>query len=376
MKKILSILLVLAVLIACAPVQPEPTATETTKLTEVKFGWVGPLTGDLSTLGTPIKDAVALAEEEINVNNVIPGKKITILYEDDACDPVKSTNAVHKLIDTDKVTALIGPACSGTVLAAAPIVEESKVLLFSYSATNPTIKDSGEYIFRNVPSDSGQGVAGADIVQKLGAKKAAVIYRQTDWGVGLKDVFSTQAAKNGIEIVAVEAYNSDEKDFKVQISKVKEAKPDAIYMLAFPAEAVVLLKQIREAGLTVQIIAADGSKDNTIISGAGTAAEGMIVTLPAVEKSAELDKFAAAFKAKTGKENSAYTPEAYDAVYILAKACANTDCTSTAMKDFLYSMGEYKGASGTYSFDKDGEVQKSYDFFQVKDDKFVPYTAS
>lgn len=389
MKKLLGLLLVLAMLVSCAPTKvletiPEAPVVETgtagdafqntSAPTEVKFGFIGPLTGDISSLGVPIKDAVTMAVDEVNANNVIPGKTLTMLYEDDACEPAKTTTSIHKLADIDKVAAVVGPACSGSVLAAAPIAEGAKLLFISYAATNPTVKTAGDYIFRNVPSDAGQGVAGAGLVQKLGAKKVAIIYRNNDWGVGLKDVFSTEATKLGRELVATESYDPDSKDFKTQVSKIKDAKPDAIYMLSFPAEATILLKQIDEAGLKVQIIGADGSKDDAVVGGAGKAAEGFIVTLPAVPKTPELDAFNEKFKAKYGKEYSAYTAEGYDAVNILAKACAATDCTSTAMKDHLYSMGEYKGASGTYSFDKDGEVQKSYDYWQVQNGTWVAYT--
>ncbi len=357
---------ILAFLLLSACVQVTPAQTK-----EVLFGFIGPLTGNIASIGAPTKDAVELAVQEINSANLIPGKTLKIIYEDDACDPKKSTNAMQKLVGVDKVSAVIGPFCSGPVLAAAPIAEENKVLIMSYSATNPKIRESGDYIFRNVPSDANQGVAGANIVKKRGAQKVAIIHIQNDWASALVDVFKAEASRLGMEVVAIEEYAPDDADFKTQLAKIKEAKPDALYMLSHPADAVLVLKQASEAGLKMPIVGADASKDDTIIAGAGADAEGLTVTLPAVANSSEFEKFAAAYKAKTGKENIAYAPEAYDVVYILAKACAATDCTSTAMKDYLYAMGSYTGASGTYEFDENGEVEKSYDYFQVKNGKFV-----
>ena len=351
----------------------EPEETVEVAPTEVTFGWIGPLTGSLSTLGVPIMESVKLAVEEINANNVIPGKTLKIIYEDDACEPKDSTTAVQKLVNVDKVTAIVGPTCSGPMLADAPILEENKVLAVSFSATNPSIKDAGDYIFRNVPSDNGQGVAAAEIVQGLGATKVAIIHIQNDWGVALKNVFTAKAEELGMEIVAVEPYNPDETDFRTPVTKIKASNPDVIYMPAFTTDAVLLLKQLDQAGLEVPLVGADGSKDDAVIAGAGAAAEGLIVTLPGVPKSPELETFAAAFQAKYSKEYSAYTSEAYDVTYILAKACAATDCTSTAMKDYLYTMGPYKGASGTYEFDQDGEVDKPYDYFVIKDGKWAEY---
>jgi branched-chain amino acid transport system substrate-binding protein len=160
------------------------------------------------------------------------------------------------------------------------------------------------------------------------------------------------------------------------LSKIKSKQPEALYLVSHPADAVIALKKIDELYLKVPVVGSDSMKDDSIISGAGKAAEGLVVTLPGVPKSAELEKFSAAYKAKYGREYEAYTPEAYDVVYILARACASTDCTSTAMKDFLYTMGEYKGASGVYAFDKDGEVQKPYDYFVIKDGKYESYVVS
>ena len=384
MKKLLGILCLLLIIVACAP-KPVEKAPEVPKVeekvapevkapVEVIFGWLGALTGSAASIGVPVKDAVALAVDEINANNLIPGKTLKVIYEDDACDPKKSATATQKLVGVDKVTAIVGGLCSGAVLADAPIAEENKVLMMSYSATNPKIKDAGNYIFRNVPSDNGQGVQAAGLVKALGAKKAAIIYGQNDWATGLMNVFTAEAAKLNLEIVATESYAPDATDFRTQLAKIKAAKTEALYMLSYPAETVLVLKQVSQAGLKIPIVGADGSKDDAVISGAGKAAEGLILTQPGVPKSPELEKFAAAFKAKYGKEFSVYTPEAYDVVYVFAKACAATDCTSTAMKDYLYTMGPYAGASGTYEFDKDGEVSKQYDYFQVKNGTWVPYT--
>ncbi len=381
-KTLLGILSLLFVfLVACAPAQEmkaEPKVEEKKAVApaEVTFGWIGALTGGAATIGEPIRNAVVLAVEEINANNVIPGKKLNIIYEDDACDAKNSATAVQKLSNVDKVTAIIGPMCSGATLADAPIIEEAKMLTVSYSATNPSIKDAGDYLFRNVPSDNGQGVQAAALINKLGSKKIAIIHIQNDWGVGLLKVFKSEAEKLGLKIVATETYSPDATDFKTQLAKIKAAKPETLYMLSHPTDAGIVLKQASEAGLKIQIIGADGSKDDAVISAAGAAAEGFIVTLPGVPKSSELDKFATAYKAKYGKEFSAYTPEAYDVAYILAKACAATDCTSTAMKDYLYKMGPYTGASGTYEFDQNGEVDKPYDYFTVKDGKWEAYIAS
>lgn len=370
---VFAIIAVLVMLPACSG-KEQPKVKKVEKQ-EVKIGFLGAMTGGAASIGIPTTEAARLAEEQINARNLIPGKKLKVVYEDDQCDPRSSSSATQKLITQDKVVAVLGSLCSSASLADAPITEQSKILQLSFGSTNPTLKTAGDYFFRNVPSDANQGVEGAKLLKQLGAHKVAVTYINNDWGVGLKDVFTTAAGEQGMDVVATETYEPSATDFRAQLTKIKAANPDMVYMLAYPADAGLVLKQMLELGITVQVVGADATKDDSVIATAGNAADGLIVTLPGVPKSPELTAFADAYKAKYTKEYSAYTPEAYDAVMIVAKACAATDCTSTAMKDYLYSMGPYKGASGTYEFDADGEVSKTYDYFEVADGKFGPYNA-
>ena len=366
MKAIIAVSLLLSglILAGCAGTQAQQS-------NEVKFGWIGPLSGDVASLGVPVKDAAVLAVDEINQKNLLNGKKLTLIFEDESCDPKKSVTAVRKLIGVDGVVAIAGSLCSGSTLADAPIVEQNKVLLLSYGSTNPKIKDAGDYVFRNVPSDAGQGAAGADTIKSFPVKNVALLYINNDWGVGLKDVFTPRAKEIGLNLVATESFDSNAADMRTQIQKIKSANAEAIYLLAYPQETGIALKQLKEAGLSVPIVGADASKDDAVISGAAGAAEGFLVTAPGVPDSPELEAFNKAYKSRYGKDWQPYTPEAYDAIMILAKACAATDCTSTAMKDYLYKMGPYKGASGTFEFDSNGEVQKPYDYFQVNGGKWV-----
>lgn len=156
----------------------------------LKLGFTGPLTGDAASIGIPAREAVQLAFEEFNAKSP---KKIEVVYEDDRCEAKVGTTAIQKLMSIDKVPAIIGPLCSAVLLSSAPMVEEAKVTLLSYGATNPKIKDAGDYIFRVTPSDAGQGKLGAEMAKKQVVAKVAVIHRNDDWGVGIKDVFVAEA---------------------------------------------------------------------------------------------------------------------------------------------------------------------------------------
>ena len=117
----------------------------------VKIGFTGPLTGDTADIGQNAQAAVSIAVDEINKAGGVLGKQLEVVYEDDTCNGTGGANAVSKLINADKVAALLGPACSGATLGAAPIAEAAKVPELSYCSTNPTISDAGDYIFRDVP---------------------------------------------------------------------------------------------------------------------------------------------------------------------------------------------------------------------------------
>ncbi|MDO8642615.1 MAG: ABC transporter substrate-binding protein [Candidatus Woesearchaeota archaeon] len=332
-----------------------------------KLGFMGPQTGDAASIGVPNRETAELALEEFNANS---DKKIDIVFEDDRCEGKTATTVAQKLIDQDKVSAIIGTLCSSALLATAPIAEPAQVVMLSYGATSPKIKDAGDYVFRVVPSDAGQGKKAAALVKGSGAKKVGVLFRNDDWGVGISGVFVNEAKKLGLD-VTVESLEPGSNDVRTQLTKIKEFNPDAIYMPLFPAEAPIVLKQIKELGITATLVGADASKDDTVLTNAGDAAEGFTVTLPAVPESAELTALNEKFKAKYNKDSSAYNPETWDATMILLNACAKTDCTGSAIKDYLNQMGEYNGVSGTFEFDEFGEVEKSYDLFVVKDGKFV-----
>ena len=168
----------------------------------IKIGVVLPLTGDLSSMGEPAKDAVEFALEEINNAGGINGRKLEAIFENGKCDGAASISAVQKLINVDKVSAIIGEICSGATIAMAPIVEKNKVPLISPCSSNPDITNMGDYIFRVYPSDSLQGKYMAEYVKNvLNYSKVAVLYVNNDWGKGVAEVFKKTFINMGGEII-------------------------------------------------------------------------------------------------------------------------------------------------------------------------------
>jgi len=385
MKKILVLLtiLVLAMFSGCTFEQREQAAEPQVQapsqinlaadLPAFTIGYVGPLTGDVASIGVPMKETVEMVVNDLNVNGGINGRMLHVIYEDGRCNSKDAVNAAQKLMNVNKVEVIIGGTCSPEVLGMAPMAEQVGVVMISPSATNPSIKESGDYVFRVVPSDNGQAKETADLLTESDFKRVAVLYINNDWGVGLKNAF--ESSFEG-DIVATENFDVDGADFKTQLSKIKAMKPDVLYMMSFPKQAGIIIKQAMELGLDVPIYAADGAKDDSIIPFVESLDQDFFVILPGVPDSPELEKFAASYFEEFGKAYNAYTPESYDVANIVIQALENTDGSADAVKDYLYSMGEFKGVSGTFEFDLFGEVDKPYDVFTVENGKFVKVRAS
>ncbi|MEM3126441.1 MAG: penicillin-binding protein activator [Candidatus Woesearchaeota archaeon] len=371
MKQILLLIVLLLFMVACT--QQQAAIKEQSNV--YKIGVMLPSTGDVAVLGQPMIDAVKMAADEINEKGGIRGKKIELVIEDSKCNPKEASTAATKLTSVDKVVAIVGELCSSATLAAAPISEAAKIVQISPASSNYKISEAGDYIFRTFPSDALQGAEGAKLIVKLGYKKAAFFHINNDYGVGFKEVFTKNLAELGGEAVVVEQHNQGDTDFKTQLTKIKNSKPDALYLVSHPAEGAIIMKQLKELGIKIPVVSSEALKDESFIKNAGGAAEGVILTYPTVDMtSSEYKEFAEEYKEYYGKEPGAFVPEAFDAANVLFKAIEMSDGTSEGIKNALYKIQGYKGASGEISFDEKGDVSKPYSVFKVEKGKFLEVT--
>jgi branched-chain amino acid transport system substrate-binding protein len=340
----------------------------------IKVGFVGPLTGDVANVGLNNKAAVELAVEAINKEGGINGRQIEMIYEDGKCDGATAATAAQKLVNIDKVTAIIGACCSAETLAMAPIAEQGKVVIISPVSSSPALSSAGDYIFRDYPSDSFQGSKAAVLAMgDLKAKNIAVLTCQSDWCAGIEKVFVEKIKALGGKIVAEEKFDDKTtKDLKTQLTKIKAAKPDLIYFPAYSDSTIIGLKQAKELGLKVQFLGGDAWDDPKIVEGAGKAAEGIVYLKPSAPAT---DEFRAAMAAKLGNnEITTGSPQAYDAANILAQVMKAFGSDSTKIKDALYKVANYQGVSGSISFDQNGDlVDANYDIKTVKDGKVIDF---
>ncbi|MFC1598763.1 ABC transporter substrate-binding protein [Patescibacteria group bacterium] len=342
----------------------------------IKIGWLGPLTGDVSSIGQNAKAATEIAVAEINEAGGINGRPIKVIYEDSSCDGKAAANAASKLLNIDQVSIIWGGACSGETSAFVKSAMEQKKIVMTYCSSAPNLSQSGEFFFRVYPSDNFQAKFAAEFAyNSLGKRKAAILYTQSDWGTGLKQVFEKKFPELGGEIVKVESMQQKDKDMRTQLTKIKEANPDLLYMPAYTEETKNAVRQVHELGLDLQVLGGDAWDDPSIWEDAGLAGEGVMYTIPYSPIS---DHYKQAMKDKTGSDDILIcAPGAYDVPYLTTQAMKAVGTDPEKIKDYLHSMPAYTNGVVTSSieFDANGDIKEAnYMVKIIKDSKMVEYT--
>lgn len=322
---------------------------------KIKIGFIGPLTGDAANIGQNSRAAVEIAVKEINEAGGVSGRHLEVVYEDGQCTGKVASNAANKLINVDKVPVIIGGVCSGETSSFTGAAEQSKTVVLSYCSSAPAISQAGDYIFRDYPSDLYQGSFGAEyIYNKLGKKKIAVLYVKSDWGSGIKDVFVKRFGELGGTIVAEEGYEQTSRDLRTQLTKIKSVKPELVYFLGYTEASIPGIKQAKELGLNVPLFGGDAWDDSKIWSDVGSAGEGVMYSIVYAPLSTD---FKAKMKAKIGNDAiTICTPQAYDAVKLIAQVIAKTGTSAEAIKNELYKTSYAGGVSAPeIKFDSNGD---------------------
>lgn len=342
---------------------------------EIQIGVISSQTGTISPYGQSVWEGIQIAVNELSQKYGIGGKKIKIILEDDQSDPKVAVSAINKLIDTNKVSVIIGPVASSSVMSVAPIANEKKVVILSPAAASPNITTAGDYIFRNRATGTLEASNLADFAYNKGIQKAAILYINTDYGVGYKDIITNRFSELGGKIVHFESFDQGVTDFRTQISKLKNLKVNTIFLLGNPTEVGFLIKQSKEQGFRPQFLS-NNVESEELLKVAGNAAEGLIFVLPAFNpnsSSEQVKYFVEKYKEKFNKMPDLYAANAYDAVYLVKMAIEKGGYTGDGIKNALYQIKNYKGVNGTLTFDKNGDVVKPLMFKTISKGKYIPY---
>jgi branched-chain amino acid transport system substrate-binding protein len=376
-KKVLSGVLALALMgtsfVGCA--KKSESASGGAGGDVIKVGMFGPLSGPVATYGQSVKNAVQLAEKEVNAKGGINGKKVKVFYEDDQANPNQAVNAFNKLVDSEKVSAIIGGVTSGATAAVAQKATQKKIPMLTPTATEPTItKVGGEYMFRACYLDSFQGVTMANYAAKeLGKKTAAVLYNVgDDYSKGIAEAFKKEFEANGGKVTEYMSYNKDDKDFNAQLTKIKGGNPEVLMLPDYYNVVGVIAKQARGLGISAQLLGVDGwdSADLSKIGGDAVKGAQFINHYFQGDSAKQVQDFVAAYNKEYNKKPDALAALAYDAAKLMFKAIEDAKSTDGAKIREALAKTSIDGATGKISFNADRNAVKGASILKVEGENY------
>jgi len=340
---------------ACRPGREAQTTDATG---DIPVGVYGALTGDQAAFGTSTVQGVRLAADEINAAGGVLGRRIRLVIEDDQGRAEEAASVVTKLITSDAVVGLIGENSSNQSLAAAPIAQSNGVPMISPSSTNPAVTEKGEYIFRVCFTDPYQGKALATFVRNdLKVENAAILVdRKNDYSVGLGGVFRKELEANGGKIVAEQSYVGGDTEFRPQLTTIKAASPQVLFIPGFYTEVGQIAIQARDLGLMTPLVGGDGWDSPTVIQIGGKAIEGSYFSdhYFVGDSRPVVQKFVTEYEKRYGKKPEATAALGYDALHIFANAARRAGkVDKKAIRDQIAATKDYQGVSGTITMGSD-----------------------
>lgn len=296
-----------------------------------KIGAIGPTTGDAAIYGTAVMNAAQIAVDEINAAGGINGYQIEFKYEDDQSDAEKSVNAYNSLKDWG-MQILMGTVTTTPCVAVADKTAEDGMfqLTPSASSTDVIVNDN---VFQACFTDPNQGTASAQyIAENSLATKVAVIYDSSSvYSSGIEATFVEEAANQGIEIVAEEAFTADSKtDFSTQLQKAQSAGAELVFLPIYYTEASIILTQADGMGYDPVFFGVDGMDGILGVENFNTElAEGVMLLTPfAADADDEKTKaFVAKYQEAYGDVPNQFAADAYDAIYIIKAAIEQAGVT-------------------------------------------------
>ena len=343
----------------------------------IRIGEFASLTGKEATFGTSSHEGTVLAIEEINAAGGVLGRQLELFDEDNRSTPGESATIAKKLITRDKVVALLGEVASGRSLEAAPIAQQNQIPMISPSSTNPAVTEQGDYIFRVCFIDPFQGTLLANFAKNtLKASKVAVLSDvSAPYSVGLGQFFKEAWLAGGGRVVSDAKYTGGDKDFKAQLTIIKNAAPDAIMVPGYYTDVGLIVAQARQLGIKVPIFGGDGWEAPELIQIAG--AQNLVDTYYSTHFSPQstdpaAQKFVAAYKARyNGKVPDAMAALGYDSVMVLADAIRRAGTTDgPALRDAIAATSGFSGATGVTTLNEKRDASKPAVIITVKDGSF------
>ncbi len=344
----------------------------------IRVGVFNSLTGGTATFGISSTQGIQMAADEWNARGGLLGKKIELIVEDDQSKPDEAALAVTKLINQNRVVGILGEVASSRTLAGAPIAQKAGIPLITPASTNPKVTQVGDFIFRVCYVDSFQGVVCARFAtQKLGLKRLAILKDiKNDYSVGLADYFKQNVPSLGAEVVSEQSYSEGDTDFRAQITAMKGANPDGIFIPGYYTEAGLIAKQVREQNITAVLIGGDGWDSPRTPEIGGDAVEGAFFCnhYSADDTSQMVQSFVSRYKERHGYVPDAMAPLSYDAANLLFASIQKAGTVDgRAIRDALAQTENFPGICGNVTMDAGRNARKSAVMIQISGGKFTVY---
>ena len=372
--KVLFLVLTLAILTAGCAQRPESAEEDRSP---IKIGFFGDLSGETFNFGRSAYNGVIMAASEINQAGGINGRQIDVVIEDDHGSPEEAARITAKLIDEDKVVAIIAGGTSGISRAAAPKAQASHIPLISPSSTDPAVTQTGDYIFRACFVDSFQGeVMASFAANTLKARKAAILFDfNSPYGRGLTDFFKQSFTKLGGQIVSELSYAQGDEDFKGQLSSIQSAEPDVIYIPGYYGDVARIAKQARMIGLEQPLLGGDGWDAPELWQLGGDALNGAYISThySVDDPSPAIQTFVESYKQRyQNLLPDAHAALAYDATRLLFDAITRAGTTDSGkLRDALAETKNFPGVTGVISMDDDRNAVKPAVVLKLEDLKYI-----
>jgi branched-chain amino acid transport system substrate-binding protein len=342
----------------------------------IPVGEFASLTGKEAAFGRSSHRGTEIAVDMVNNAGGVNGKKFRLITEDTQSKEGESSTVVQKLISRDKVVAVLGEVASGRSLEAAPICQSAKIPMISPSSTNPKVTQVGDYIFRVCFLDSFQGdILARFALTKLNAKRVAIMSDVSQsYSMGLAEFFRGSFLKRGGQIVSEQKFSSGDTDFNAQLTAVKAANPEAIFLPCYYQEAASICRQARQLGITVPLFGGDGWEAPELISIGKEAVEGCYYSTHYSPQSQdpEVQKFVQAYKAKFNNEiPDAMAALGYDSFLVLADSIRRAGTTDgPKLRDAIAATKDFPGATGKTTIDEHRDASKPATLVTIKNGQF------
>lgn len=368
---------------------------------DINIGLLTGITGPTAAQGPDMLAAYNLAVKQVNdQGGILKGDTLVGVVGDDGCNPQVGADAVGKVVNISGAIAVVGPTCSGAVIAAANSVTiPAGVLLVTPTGTSPTITtlNDNDLVFRTIASDEYQGQALARSMVERGTKTVAVAFVNNDYGKGLAESFKAEFEKHGGVIAGYAAHEEGKASYRSDLAELAKGGADTLMIFDYGDGAgLTLLREALENSFFKNFVGADGMKSKTPVTALGAEnLENFLVASQMGEGSDALNTFNKMFKDSGGNPSAAFVTSCYDAVFMTAlaieKAGGDKSRLSRSLRDISSGTGEpilpgewkkakdfiaagkpidYKGSAGEINFDPNGDVPGAYGLFKIANGDF------